>query len=140
MSVHRILLLQIATFLVLAPVLCLRFVRVALMPPAARRAVAHRVAMEQFPIRDLARKTERTGILIFVSLAERYAHIIADDGVAARVPQSEWGPLSMRWWLTCATDALPMASSRPSMLAATCWQHTFPAPTRAATCCQTGFI
>ena len=33
---------------------------------------------------------ERTGILIFVSLAERYARIIADDGIAARVPQSHW--------------------------------------------------
>jgi putative membrane protein len=90
MSVHRILLLQIASFLVLAPLLCLPYVRVALMPPAARRAVAHRMAMEQFAIRDLARKTERTGILIFVSLAERYARIIADEGIAARVPQSEW--------------------------------------------------
>jgi putative membrane protein len=90
MSVHRILLLQIATFLVLAPVLCLPYVRVALVPPAARRAVAHRVAMEQFAVRDLARKTDRTGILIFVSLAERYVRIIADEGIAARVPQSEW--------------------------------------------------
>jgi putative membrane protein len=90
MSVHRILLLQIATFLVLAPMLCLPYVRVALVPPAARRAVAHRLAMEQFAIRGLARKTDRTGILIFVSLAERYARIIADEGIAARVPQSEW--------------------------------------------------
>jgi putative membrane protein len=90
MSVHRILLLQIATFLVLVSALCLPFVRVALTPPAARRAAAHRLAMEQFEIRNLARKTERTGILIFVSLAERYARIIADEGVAARVPQSEW--------------------------------------------------
>ena len=90
MSVHRILLLQIATFLVLVSALCLPFVRVALTPPATRRAAAHRLAMEQFEIRNLARKTERTGILIFVSLAERYARIIADEGVAARVPQSEW--------------------------------------------------
>jgi putative membrane protein len=90
MPVHRILLLQIAAFLVLAPLLCLPRLRVALVPPAARRAVAHRAAMEQFAIRDVARKTERTGILIFVSLAERYARIIADEGVSARVPQSEW--------------------------------------------------
>jgi putative membrane protein len=90
MSVHRILLLQIATFLLLAPLLCLPYVRVALVPRAVRRSVAHRVAMEQFAIRDLTRQTDRTGILIFVSLAERYARIIADEGIAARVPQSEW--------------------------------------------------
>ena len=47
--------------------------------------------MEQFAHpRHRAKKQDRTGILIFVSLAERYARIIADDGIAARVPQSEW--------------------------------------------------
>jgi putative membrane protein len=56
----------------------------------ARRAVAHRAAMEQFTVRGLARKKERTAILIFVSLAERYARIIADEEISARVPQSQW--------------------------------------------------
>src|SRR3974377_90272 len=90
MPVHRILALQVFVFFVLWVFLCLPSVRVALMPRAARRAVAHRVAMEQFSIRGIARKKERSGILIFVSLAEHYARIIADEGIAARVPQSEW--------------------------------------------------
>jgi putative membrane protein len=90
MSVHRILVLQIFVFAVLALVLCLPPVRVALVPRAARRATAHRAAMEQFTIRGIARKKDRTGILIFVSLAEHYARIIADEGIAGRVPQSEW--------------------------------------------------
>jgi putative membrane protein len=90
MTVHRILSLQIVVFLALLVILCLPRVRVALMPRKARRAVAHRVAMEQFAIRGIARKKDRSGILIFVSLAERYARIIADDGIAARVPQAEW--------------------------------------------------
>ena len=90
MTVHRILSLQIVVFLALLVLLCLPRVRVALMPRKARRAIAHRVAMEQFAIRGIARKKDRSGILIFVSLAERYARIIADDGIAARVPQSEW--------------------------------------------------
>ncbi len=90
LTVHTILVLQVATFIVLALVLCLPRVRVALLPRAARRAVAHRVAVEQFTIRGIARKKERSGILIFVSLAERYARIVADIGIAARVPQSEW--------------------------------------------------
>ena len=90
MSVHRILLLQTVVFFALAMLLCLPRVRVALVPRAARRAVAHRAAMEQFFIRGIARKKDRTGVLIFVSLAERYARIIADQGIAALVPQSEW--------------------------------------------------
>jgi putative membrane protein len=90
LSVHRILLLQVVVFFVLAGVLCLPRVRVALLPRAARRAVAHRVALEQFTIRGIARKKDRSGILIFVSLAEHYARIVADEGIAARVPQAEW--------------------------------------------------
>jgi putative membrane protein len=89
-SVHRILLLQIAVFFALAVPLCLPRVRVALLPRALRRAAAHRAATEQFHIRGIARKKDRSGILIFVSLAERYARIIADEGIVARVPQSEW--------------------------------------------------
>jgi putative membrane protein len=90
LTVHSILLLQAVVFFALAMVLCLPRVRVVLLPRAARRAVAHRVAIEQFAIRGIARKKDRSGILIFVSLAEHYARIIADTGIAERVPQSEW--------------------------------------------------
>ncbi len=89
-SVHRIMLLQTVVFFALTVLLCLPRVRVALLPRGVRRAAAHRAAMEQFMIRGIARKKDRSGILIFVSLAERYARIIADRGVAARVPQSDW--------------------------------------------------
>jgi putative membrane protein len=90
LTVHRILLLQVVAFVVLAVLFCLPRVRVAMLPRAARRAVAHRVALEQFAIRGIARKKDRSGILIFVSRAERYARIIADQGIASRVPQAEW--------------------------------------------------
>jgi putative membrane protein len=90
MAVQRILSLQIVLFLLLVAFLCLPQVRVALMPRAARRAVAHRVAMEQFTARGIARKKDRCGILIFVSLAERYVRIVADEGISARVPQTKW--------------------------------------------------
>jgi putative membrane protein len=90
MDVQRILSLQIVLFFSLVVILCLPRVRVALMPRAARRAAAHRAAMTQFTIRGIARKKDRCGILIFVSLAERYARIVADDGISARVAQSEW--------------------------------------------------
>ena len=70
--------------------LCLPRVRVAMMPRTTRRAVAHRVALEQFSIRGVARKKDHTGILIFVSLAERYVRIVADHGIAERVSQAQW--------------------------------------------------
>lgn len=90
LPVERILSLQIVAFVALSAFLCLPRVRVALIPRRTQRAVAHRIAMEQFAIRGIAKKRDRCGILIFVSLAERYARIIADQGIADRVPQSEW--------------------------------------------------
>ncbi|WIM12659.1 TPM domain-containing protein [Enhydrobacter sp.] len=90
LAVRQILLLQVATFVALTMILCQPRIAVALVPRAARRAVAHRRAMEQFVLRGITRTRDRTAVLIFVSLAERYARIVADDGIAARVPQSEW--------------------------------------------------
>ena len=90
LPLQSILLLQILVFLVLLAVSSLPRVRTALIPRATRRALAHRVAMEQFVSRGIARTRQRTGVLIFVSLADHYARIIADEGIAARVPKAEW--------------------------------------------------
>lgn len=90
MPVYRMLSLQVVIFLALIAVLGWTPIRVALMPKSARRAVAYRVAMEQFVRRGIGRTRGRTGVLIFVSLAERYARIIADEGISTRVPQSQW--------------------------------------------------
>lgn len=90
LSLHLILSIQVVVFLAATAIGGLPAVQAALMPRRARRALAHRAAMEQFVIRGIARTKQRTGILIFVSLAERYARIIADDGISARVPQAHW--------------------------------------------------
>ncbi len=68
-----------------------------------RRANAHRAALEQFLIRGLTHCPERNGILIYVSLAERYARIIADDGAAKAVSRSQWKAIVDR--LTAAMKA-----------------------------------
>lgn len=90
LAVQRILELQAGAFLALAVILSLPRVQVALLPRAMRRVLAHRLAMEQFRSLGIARKKDRAGILIFVSLAERYARIVADEGIAARVRQPQW--------------------------------------------------
>jgi putative membrane protein len=41
-------------------------------------------------IRGIGRKADRTGVLIFVSLAERYARIVADRAIADRVSDRQW--------------------------------------------------
>lgn len=90
LPVLTILAWQVVVFVSLAVLLCLPRVRVALIPRRVRRAMAFRVATEQFFTRAVSRTRDRSGILIFVSLAEHYARIVADDGIAARVPQAHW--------------------------------------------------
>jgi putative membrane protein len=89
-SAERIFILQLAIFLVALAVTSLPGVRERLTPRALRRSHAHRAALEQFVIRGLAHAAERNGVLIYVSLAERYARVIADDGAAKAIPQKEW--------------------------------------------------
>ena len=89
-SVQRIFLVQILVFAVALLILSWPPLRVALVPRAVRRARAHRAAVEQFFARGLTRTRERTGVLIFVSLAERYARIIADEGIASKVSNRDW--------------------------------------------------
>jgi putative membrane protein len=64
--------------------------RLALVPPAVRRARAHRAALEQFAVRHVTHTHNRCGILIFVSMAEHYARVIADEGIAQKVVAAEW--------------------------------------------------
>jgi putative membrane protein len=89
-SVQWIYLIQLGVFIVAGLVFSLTPLRLALVPRAVRRARAHRAALEQFVVRRVARTKNRTGVLIFVSLAERYARIIADEAIAQKVPNSEW--------------------------------------------------
>jgi putative membrane protein len=89
-SVQKIFLLQLAVFLVAGLIFSWMPLRFALVPAAVRRARAHQAALEQFMIRRISHTRNRTGILIFVSAAEHYARIIADEGIAAKVQHAEW--------------------------------------------------
>ena len=91
MPVHRILSLQVVVFVV-AVGDALPAARAG-RADAAAGAPRRRASRRHGAVHDRAAsraKQDRTGILIFVSLAERYARIIADEGIAARVPQSQW--------------------------------------------------
>jgi putative membrane protein len=89
-SVQRIFLIQLVIFLAAGLLSSWAPLRFALVPRAVLRARAHRAALEQFVLRRVTHTKNRCGVLIFVSLAERYARIIADEGVAAKVANSEW--------------------------------------------------
>lgn len=89
-SVQRILLCQLGVFVIALLVLSLEPLRMRLVPRSVQRARAHREAMEQFFARGMTRTKAGCGVMIFVSLNEHYARIIADDGIAAKVRNEEW--------------------------------------------------
>lgn len=90
LSAQRIYLAQLVVFAVALGVLAIARLRVALAPKAQRRLRAARAANDQFMMRDVSRTRGRTGVLIYLSAAERCALVLPDVGVADRLPQSVW--------------------------------------------------
>jgi putative membrane protein len=90
LSVQRIFIIQLLTFAAGVLLLSIPRLRMWLVPRAVKRQRANRAAMDQFLIRGMARTREHTGVLIFASIAERYARIIADVGIAEKVPSQSW--------------------------------------------------
>jgi putative membrane protein len=86
----RLYLAQTALFVTLALLAQLPPLRMALVPAAIKRQHASRLAREQFVVQGLHRTRERTGVLIFVAVAEHHVEIIADRGIDAMVPPGTW--------------------------------------------------
>lgn len=68
-------------------------IRMLLVPRRIRYKRAHLNALQQFLARNVHITEHRTGILLFVSMAEHYAEVIADAGINARVEQDEWNAI-----------------------------------------------
>ncbi|MGA8155223.1 MAG: DUF5130 family protein [Rhodoplanes sp.] len=89
-SAGLIYLVQLAAFIVTAMLLSLPAIRFRIVPRRAMRERAHIEAMRQFLAQGLHLTERRTGVLIFVSVAERYAEIVADSGINAKVAPAVW--------------------------------------------------
>jgi putative membrane protein len=90
MQVQWIYLIQLLVF---AAIVALTFPagrRLWFVPASVKRMHAHRRAVEQFLVQNLHTTDGRTGVLIFVSLAERYAEIVADKGIHRKVAEGTW--------------------------------------------------
>lgn len=89
-SAPRIFLIQlICAVLLLAALLWYgrggRFV-----PGFIKRGRAHDVALREFAARGLTRTRQRTGVLLYVAIQERYAEILVDTGIDGKVDQAVW--------------------------------------------------
>ncbi len=90
LNVESIYLAQLALFLVLTGLLLPSAVRTAFVPQRIKRLHARRRAVEQFVAQNLHTTTGHTGVLIFVSVAERHVEILADAAIDTMVPQGTW--------------------------------------------------
>jgi putative membrane protein len=91
--VQDIYLLQLLVFVLAAAIIYWWPIRIALVPNSIKRDRAHKRAMEQFVAQNLYTTRSHTGVLIFLSEAERYAEVVADQNIYSKVPQAEWQSL-----------------------------------------------
>lgn len=84
------LLLQWGVLLVLAVLFRLKPVQFRVVPRRLQRMRAAGLARQAFLEQGLHRTRGGTGLLIFVSEAEHYVEILADQGIARHVDDSEW--------------------------------------------------
>ena len=100
---------------------------VFLTPAAARRANVHRAALAQFAARGLTAATQRNGVLIYVSLAERIARVEAGPAALAAVPLAQWQQLIDEVTAHIARGDLADALSHAADRAAAMLAKPFPA-------------
>jgi len=77
-------------------------------PQQRREAAVRRTAASLFYERGIANTVEETGVLLYVSLLERRAEIIADRGVLTKVDPEEWN---------ATVTALRQTNARPDVAA-----------------------
>ena len=86
----RIYLLQLLGFIVSGTILSLPAFRFRIVPKRAMHDRAHVEAIRQFLAQGIHLTEHRTGVLIFVSVGEHHAEIVADFGINAKVAPEVW--------------------------------------------------
>ena len=90
LTMYTLLLAQWVTFIVLCLVFRLPRVTTRLIPRSVRHWRASNLARRQFLEQNLHRTIGSTGVLIFVSEAERYVEILVDEGISKRLGNDSW--------------------------------------------------
>ncbi len=81
---------QLTVFAAAAALVALTPLQRLLTPARHRHAHLHQLAQDQFLARGLHETSARTGVLLLASPAERYAEVIADAGIYAKVSPDHW--------------------------------------------------
>ena len=82
--------LQMLVFALLALAFRWPPLKMKLVPRIVQRQYCARRAREQFLAQNLHTTRERTGVLLYVSVAEHHVELLADAGIHAKVPAGTW--------------------------------------------------
>ena len=83
--------LQLLLFIVLAALLLsVPGLHLKLIPRRVKHARASRLAKAQFYVQGVQLTPHHSGVLFFVSLAERYVEIVADKGIHEKLGDAHW--------------------------------------------------
>jgi putative membrane protein len=88
--------IELFVFGVLAFVLSFGRYRYQLVPGWIKRGRAHEAAHEQFLARRISHTRARTGVLVYVALAEHYAELVPDAGISDIIDDQLWKPVVER--------------------------------------------
>lgn len=101
-------------FLIVRALLSLQRLRIALTPRQTRARRVRRRAIELFRAGVERRTVSRSGVLLYLSLAEHRAEIVADAAIHAHVPQERWGEA-----MAALIDAVREGRTADGLVAAT---------------------
>ncbi|GHC73925.1 TPM domain-containing protein [Limoniibacter endophyticus] len=90
---HFVGMQAVALIIIWALIWCVKPLRLWLVPAPYLYRHAHANALTQFMSRNIHTTPERTGLLLFISLEEHYATVIADVKINDKVGQEEWNAI-----------------------------------------------
>lgn len=112
-DLFALLIVQSVAFLVVRYALAWRPLRLALTPGATRARRVRRRAVRYFRVGTERRTAGRDGVLLYLSLAERRAEIVADAAVHRAVAPERWGEA-----MAALVDAVRAGRTADGMVAA----------------------
>ena len=85
-----ILNIQLAGFVLVFLLLQLDSVKMKFVPKQIKKTMVHKFALEQFVLQGVSHTKDHSGVLFFVSMAEKRVEIIADKGIQEKAGQEAW--------------------------------------------------
>jgi putative membrane protein len=125
LSAIHVFAIQLAVFALALAALAFEPVRAALASRARRRSACHRAAVVQFALRGLDSAPARNGALLYISLTERYARVVADIGL--EIPQEAWRGLIDEFAAALKAEGAETALKRAAQRMGALLGEVFPA-------------